>query len=82
MTIIFNKKSEKTKRRKLRNNPTYTEKVLWQSLRRKQIHGEGSYCLGKKPLTPALSQRERELKTIFFKVGGGGIILELFIIKV
>ena len=39
MTIIFNKKSEKEKRRKLRNNPTYTEKVLWLSLRKKQIHG-------------------------------------------
>ena len=39
MTLIFNKKSEKTKRRKLRNNPTYTEKVLWISLRKKQICG-------------------------------------------
>ena len=39
MTKIFNKKSEKEKRRKLRNNPTYSEKVIWQSLRKKQIHG-------------------------------------------
>jgi len=39
MTKVFNKKSEKEKRRKLRNNPTYTEKVLWLSLRRKQILG-------------------------------------------
>lgn len=38
MTKIFNKKSEKEKRRKLRKNPTYTEKVLWLSLRKKQIH--------------------------------------------
>ncbi len=37
MTKIFNKKSEKEKRRKLRNNPTYTEKILWNSLRRRQI---------------------------------------------
>ena len=39
MTKIFNKKSEKEKRRKLRNNPTYSEKVIWLSLRKKQIHG-------------------------------------------
>jgi len=39
MTKIFNKKSEKVKRRKLRNNATYTEKILWISLRRKQICG-------------------------------------------
>jgi len=39
MTKIFNKKSEKEKRRKLRNNPTYAEKVIWLSLRKKQIHG-------------------------------------------
>jgi len=39
MTKIFNKKSEKEKRRKLRNNPTFTEKILWYSLRKKQIHG-------------------------------------------
>lgn len=37
MTKIFNKKSEKEKRRKLRNNTTYTEKILWISLRRRQI---------------------------------------------
>ena len=37
MTKIFNKNSEKEKRRKLRNNPTYTEKILWNSLRRRQI---------------------------------------------
>jgi len=39
VTRIFNKTSEKEKRRKLRNNPTYTEKILWLSLRKKQIHG-------------------------------------------
>jgi len=37
MTKVFNKKSEKEKRRKLRNNPTYTEKILWISLCRRQI---------------------------------------------
>ncbi len=37
MTRIFNKKSEKEKRRKLRNNQTYAEKILWMSLRRRQI---------------------------------------------
>ena len=39
MTKIFNKKSEEEKRRKLRNSPTYSEKVIWLSLRKKQIHG-------------------------------------------
>ncbi len=39
MTKIFNKKTEKEKRRQLRNNPTHSEKVLWLSLRKKQIHG-------------------------------------------
>ena len=38
MTRIFNRKTEKEKRRNLRNNSTYTEKVLWLSLRKKQIH--------------------------------------------
>ncbi|MCP5064141.1 MAG: endonuclease domain-containing protein [Ignavibacteriae bacterium] len=38
MTQIFNKKTEKEKRRKLRNKPTHTEKILWFSLRKKQIH--------------------------------------------
>jgi len=39
MTKIFNKTKEKEKRRRLRNNPTYTEKVLWLSLRKRQILG-------------------------------------------
>ena len=39
MTRIFNKSTEKEKRRNLRNNPTYTEKVLWLLLRKKQIYG-------------------------------------------
>ncbi|MCB0744026.1 MAG: endonuclease domain-containing protein [Ignavibacteriae bacterium] len=39
MTRIFNKSTEKEKRRNLRNNPTYTEKILWLSLRKKQIYG-------------------------------------------
>ena len=38
MTRIFNRKTEKEKRRNLRNNPTYAEKILWLSLRKKQIH--------------------------------------------
>ena len=37
MTKIFNKKTEKEKRRKLRNNPTYGEKIIWAALRKKQI---------------------------------------------
>ena len=39
MTIIFNKNSEKEKRRYLRNNSTFTEKLIWQYLRRKQVLG-------------------------------------------
>lgn len=39
MTRIFNRTTEKEKRRNLRKNSTYTEKVLWLSLRKKQIHG-------------------------------------------
>lgn len=38
MTRIFNRTTKKEKRRDLRNNPNYTEKVLWPSLRKKQIH--------------------------------------------
>ena len=37
MTRVFNRITEKEKRRKLRKNATYTEKVLWISLRKKQI---------------------------------------------
>jgi very-short-patch-repair endonuclease len=39
MTRIYNKKSEQPKRRKLRHNSTYAEKILWLSLRRRQIQG-------------------------------------------
>ena len=39
MTIIFNKTSEKEKRRELRKNQTLAEKTLWMSLRKKQING-------------------------------------------
>ena len=39
MTQLFNKKSEKVKRRLLRSNATLAEKNLWQVLRFKQIHG-------------------------------------------
>ncbi len=37
MTKHYNKSSEKFKRRNLRNNPTYGEKLLWNSLRKKQV---------------------------------------------
>ena len=40
MTKLFNKKSEKEKRRHLRNNQTFCEKIVWINLRRKQICGE------------------------------------------
>ena len=40
MTRLFNKKSEKEKRRHLRNNQTFCEKIVWMNLRRKQICGE------------------------------------------
>lgn len=40
MTKLFNKKSEKEKRRHLRNNQTFCEKIVWMNLRRKQICGE------------------------------------------
>lgn len=36
MTKHYNKKSEQEKRRTLRHNMTYAEKVLWQQLRKKQ----------------------------------------------
>lgn len=39
MTEIYNRKSEQNKRRKLRNNPTLAEKILWMSLRKRQILG-------------------------------------------
>lgn len=37
MTLHYNRKSEKSTRRLLRNNPTYLENILWQYLRRKQL---------------------------------------------
>ena len=37
MTKHFNKKIEKEKRRSLRNNMTYCEKMMWIHLRRKQL---------------------------------------------
>jgi very-short-patch-repair endonuclease len=40
MTRLYNKKSEKEKRRYLRNNQTSPEKLVWMFLRRKQISGE------------------------------------------
>ncbi len=40
MTLHYNKIIEKEKRRDLRNDQTYCEKIIWSALRRKQIKGE------------------------------------------
>ena len=40
MTQLFNKQTEKEKRRKLRKNTTNAEKIVWTYLRRKQILSE------------------------------------------
>ena len=40
MTELFNKKSEKEKRRFLRRNSTLAEKIIWLGIRRRQIEGE------------------------------------------
>ncbi len=40
MTQLFNKLTEKEKRRILRKNSTASEKIVWTYLRRKQILGE------------------------------------------
>ena len=37
MTKHFNKKSEQEKRRLLRNNMTYCEKIIWLHLRKRQL---------------------------------------------
>lgn len=37
MTKHYNKKSEQEKRRQLRNNMTYCEKIVWMHLRKKQL---------------------------------------------
>lgn len=37
MTKHYNKKSEQQKRRSLRNNLTYCEKIVWLHLRKKQL---------------------------------------------
>jgi very-short-patch-repair endonuclease len=37
MTKLFNKKSEKEKRRSLRNNMTEAEKILWLQLKNKRL---------------------------------------------
>ncbi len=39
MTIIFNKQSEKTKRRILRKKQTKAEEILWSYLRNKKLNG-------------------------------------------
>ncbi len=40
MTELFNKKSEKEKRRFLRKNSTLAEKIIWLGIRRRQVEGE------------------------------------------
>lgn len=53
MTKIFNRKDGKEKRRKLRNSMPNAEKMLWESLRRRQIvnkrflrqYGVGRYVI-------------------------------------
>jgi very-short-patch-repair endonuclease len=37
MTKHYNKKTEQEKRRQLRNNMTYCEKIVWMNLRKKQL---------------------------------------------
>jgi len=37
MTNHYNKKSEQEKRRSLRKNMTYCERIIWQHLRKKQL---------------------------------------------
>lgn len=39
MTEHYNKKSEKEKRRKLRQNQTYSEKIVWRYLRNREMLG-------------------------------------------
>ncbi len=39
MTKHYNKTSEKEKRRTLRKNQTYAEKILWKNLRNRQLLG-------------------------------------------
>ena len=39
MTKHYNKKTEKEKRRTLRKEQTYTEKIFWMQLRNRQILG-------------------------------------------
>ncbi|MBX2990112.1 MAG: endonuclease domain-containing protein [Bacteroidetes bacterium] len=39
MTLFYNRSSEKTKRRFLRNNMTATERILWQQLKGRQLGG-------------------------------------------
>jgi very-short-patch-repair endonuclease len=39
MTLHFNRKSQKHKRKELRKNSTETEKILWQYLRKNNING-------------------------------------------
>jgi very-short-patch-repair endonuclease len=40
MTQLFNKKSEKEKRRYLRTHQTFSEKIVWFNIKQRQICGE------------------------------------------
>jgi len=40
LTKIFNRTEEKEKRRKLRNNMTKAEKLLWERLRKRQVRNK------------------------------------------
>ena len=39
MTLLFNKSSEKNKRKRLRNNATIAEKILWEELKGSKLLG-------------------------------------------
>jgi len=50
MTVIYNKKIQKQKRRELRKESTKTEKILWEELRNRKLkykfrrqYGIGNY---------------------------------------
>jgi very-short-patch-repair endonuclease len=53
MTKHYNKPSEKDKRRKLRQNQTYAEELVWRFLRKRQMSG---YKFRRQPACPAYRQ--------------------------
>ncbi len=40
MTLLYNRKKDEKKRRRLRNNMTEAEKVLWKKIRKRQVRGQ------------------------------------------